>query len=127
MLSPVSCGLNLRPKPPAISDRIYQDFSRYFELSLKILIDFAAYITKFQRQKYLSAAQRKDRVFSLPQAERIVATSILMPTPMLEEIAMRRKYSPLAPEGLARITASAKARIFSAILSAPKEALPTPA
>src|SRR5579864_6002149 len=51
--------------------------------------------------------------------------SSFTPGPMVEEIATRLRYVPLAPAGLALFTASTKARMFSASFCSPNDALPT--
>src|SRR3984893_456665 len=62
-----------------------------------------------------------------PPLLKTLAGSILTPGPMVEEIAIRLMKWPLAPCGLAFWTASAKARMLAASLSAENDALPTPA
>ncbi len=65
--------------------------------------------------------------FQSTYAVRTVDGSILTPAPIVEEIATRLTYSPLAPVGFALVTASANALMFSSSALASNDALPTPA
>src|SRR5688572_33327261 len=55
------------------------------------------------------------------------AGSTRTPGPCVEVTATRFKNVPLAPDGFALVTASAKARMFSSSACSVNEALPTPA